>query len=62
MERKAVLTQLKHQNHVSKWGECVYSAQSQKEWGLLLESMFVPFDRWTLIPKKVADWKAFFFP
>ena len=56
---KAFKAKPKHQYDVSKWGKCVYSAQSLKEWRLLWESLFVSFDRWTLILKKMKLGKAF---
>ena len=36
---------------LSEQGECVYDASSWKERRLLLESMFIPIDRWNLILK-----------
>ena len=37
--------------HLSKWGEWICGAQSIKERRLLCESVFIPFERWTLILK-----------
>ena len=37
--------------HLSQLGECVYGVQSWKEIRLLSEPVFVPIERWTLIPK-----------
>ena len=51
VERKAFLMKPKHQCHLSKWGECVYIAQSWKEKILLSESVFIQFDKWNLILK-----------
>ena len=41
----------KHQYHLSQWGECVYGAQSLKERRLLMESVFIPIEKWTIILK-----------
>ena len=44
----------KHQYRLFQWGECVYGAQSWKEWILLRESKIILIDKWTLILKKGA--------
>ena len=53
LERKAFLTKPKHQYHLSQWGECVYVAQLWKK-EIIWASMFVMFDRITLIPKNAG--------
>ena len=53
VEEKVFLTKPNHQNHLSKWRECDYSAQWWKERRLLCKSMFIPIKRWTAIPKMV---------
>ena len=57
-EREVFDMKPKHQYHLSKWGDCVYGAQSWKEKRLLCESMFIPIERWTSI-LKMAEWEAF---
>ena len=61
VERKAFLIKPKHHCHLFQWEECVYSAKSWKERGLLLVSIFVPIDERTLISKngekKLFLWK-----
>ena len=41
----------KASNHLSQWVGCIYGAQSVKKWRLLCDSMFIPFEKWTLILK-----------
>ena len=55
VERKAFFAKLKHQYHVSQWGEHDGSAQSQKEWRLFLELSFISIDGQTLILSKVVE-------
>ena len=43
----------KHQYHLSKWGDCVYGAQSCKERRLLCETRFIVIERWTSILKMI---------
>ena len=43
----------KHQYHLSRWGKCVYNAQSWKEKRILYEFTFIPIKRWTSILKMV---------
>ena len=50
---------LKHQYHLSQWGECVYSALSWKKRRLLRESMVVQIVEQPLILKMVE--REFFF-
>ena len=50
--RKAFLMKQKHECHLSQWRERVYGSQSWNEKRLLWESMFVTFDKWTLILRK----------
>ena len=57
---KIFLMNPKHQCHLSKWGECVYSSQSWKERTLLHESMFIPIDRQNLILKNGGKWSLSF--
>ena len=52
-ERGDFLLKPKRQNHLSQQWGCVYSTQSRKERRLLCESMFIPFERRTSIPKRV---------
>ena len=59
MERKALLANLKHQYHVSQYGEHDCCAQSQKECRFSRESKFDSFDWQTLIIKKLVERKAF---
>ena len=51
VEGEVLLMNQNHQYNLSKWGECVYGAQSSKERRLLYESMFVQIDRRTLFLK-----------
>ena len=43
----------KHQYYLSKWGECVYGAESWNEKRLLCEPIFSVTERWNLILKMV---------
>ena len=45
--RQVFLMKPKHQYQLSDRGECVYDAQSWKEWRLLCESVINPIERWT---------------
>ena len=59
VKRKAFLANSKHQYQVSQCGEHDCSAQSQKEWRLLWEFDFDTFHGWTLILRKMVEWKAY---
>ena len=37
--------------HLSQWGEWIYGTQLLKQRRLLCECMFIPTEKWTLIPK-----------
>ena len=60
MERKAFLTKLKHQCHLSQWGEWIYGVQSWKEKRLLCESVFVLTDKLTLTLKNDGKRSIFY--
>ena len=51
VESDVFLMKPKHQNCLSRQGECVYNAHSWKKRRLLCESMLIPIDRWTSFPK-----------
>ena len=53
VEREVFHMKPKHQYHLSQLGQYVYGAQSQNERRLLCESVFIPTEKWTLIPKLV---------
>ena len=59
VEKKTILMKPKHHCHLSQLGECVYGAQSRIKKRLLCVSMFVQFDGWALIIKKMVERKAF---
>ena len=59
VKRKALFVKSKHQYPIYQGRDCVFIAQSYKERGLLSESMFPLFKGWTLIQKKMVEWKAF---
>ena len=54
VKRYAFLTKAKSQYHLSRWGECVYGAQSWKERRLFCEYVFVKIDQRTLTLKMVG--------
>ena len=56
---KSFSYQTKSSNCVYQWGECVYSAQSQKKQRILQESMLLKLDGWTLILRRMVELKAF---
>ena len=49
--KRSFLMKPKHQCHLSQWVEWVYGTQSWKEKGLLCASIFVLFEKWTLVLK-----------
>ena len=45
VEIEVFLMKLKHQYHLSQWGECVHGAQSWNETRLLCESMSILIEK-----------------
>ena len=59
MEIKAFSCKTKASKPCIEWGKLIHCGQSQKEKRLLRVSMYVSFDKWTLILKKMVERKAF---